>query len=323
MAAHQPVVHRIGILFGMENAFPDALVDRLNSSGVPGISAEFVRIGAIRMDEPGSYRVLVDRVSHEVPFYRFFLKSAALAGTAVINNPFWWSADDRFFSAALAARLGLAIPPTVVLPHKEHPPNTTAQSMRNLVYPMDWGAVFEYVGFPAVLRPSVGAGVRDVFAVGTPKEFFAAYDQTRDQCMLLQRAMTGPIAFRCYVVGQQHVRVMPYDPRAPHQERYLREAPPYDPALLARIERDALTLCRALGYDVNLVEFAVEGSVPYAVDFLNPVPDADVHAVGRDHFEWFVNAVADLAVRRALEPLGAPDTRWQTLLSGRTTAGAL
>ncbi len=322
MAAHAPVVHRIGVLFGMENAFPDALVDRLNSSGVPGISAEFVRIGAVRMDAPSGYRVLIDRISHEIPFYRAFLKTAALDGTAVINNPFWWGADDRFFNGALAARLGVAIPPTVALPHKEHPPNTTAQSMRNLVYPMNWGDVFEYVGFPAVLRPSVGASARDLFVVRSPKEFFDAYDQTRDLSMILQRAVHTQAAFRCYVVGQQAVRVMPYDPLGPHQERYLRDWPAVDATLIARLERDALTLCRSLGYDVNLIEFEVEDGVPFATDFLNPVPDADLHAVGHAHFDWFVNAVADLAVRRALEPPRGPELRWNVLRSGEAPADA-
>ena len=322
MPAPHPVVHRIGILFGMENTFPDALVDRLNSSGVPGISAEFVKVGAVRMAVPSGYRVIVDRISHEIPFYRTVLKNAVLGGTTVINNPFWWSADDKFFNGALAARLGLSVPPTVALPHKEHPPNTTAQSMRNLVYPMDWQDVFDYVGFPAVLKPSVGAGSRDVYPVQTPKEFFEAYDQTRDLCMVLQRAVNVHDCFRCYVVGRQDVRIMPYDSRAPHQERYLRNPPPYDPALLARIEHDALTLCRALGYDVNMVEFAVEGGVPYAVDFLNPAPDADVHAVGQANFDWLVSAVADLAVRRALEPPRAPELHWSALLSGDAIAGA-
>jgi hypothetical protein len=311
-------MHRIGVIFGMEETFPPALVERINSLGGLGqaeVTAEFVHIGAIRMDEPARYRVIVDRISHDIPFYRAYLKNAVLTGTTVINNPFWWSADDKFFNYALATRLGVAIPPTVILPHKAHPKGTTEKSMRNLVYPLDWEAVFAYVGFPAFLKPFDGGGWRDVYKVTSPDELFAAYDQTRDLCMTLQRAVEFTEYFRCYVVGQDRVHVMPYEPRAPFSERYVKNPPAYDPALLERIHYDATLLCRALGYDLNTVEFAVERGVPYAIDFMNPAPDADVHSVGEANFSWIVEAVADLAVRKALAQPDPPVYRWQRFLN--------
>src|SRR5262249_40507680 len=159
-------------------SFPPALVDRINRLGVTGVTAESATIGAVRMDEPARYRVIVDRISHDIPFYRAYLKNAVLSGATVINNPFWWSADDKFFHYALAARLGVAVPPTVILPHKQHPPNTTDRSMRNLQYPIDWPKVFQYVGFPAFLKPFDGGGWKDVYQVRSPDEFFSAYDQS-------------------------------------------------------------------------------------------------------------------------------------------------
>jgi hypothetical protein len=270
------------------------------------------------MADPGGYAVIVDRISHDIPFYRAYLKNAALGGTYIINNPFWWSADDKFFNYALATKLGVAIPPTVLLPHKEHPPNTTAQSMRNLVYPMNWDEVFEYVGFPAFLKPFNGGGWRDVYKVDNREQFFNAYDQTRDLCMTLQRAVSFTEYFRCYVVGQEKVRIMQYDPRAPFHERYVRNPGAIGPNLLARVERDALALCRALGYDLNTVEFAVEAGVPYAIDFMNPAPDADVHSVGQENFDWVVDAVAELACARALDAGAAPPAyRWSAFLDAQ------
>jgi hypothetical protein len=306
----------VGVLFGMEESFPPALVERINSMGVPGVSAEPVTIGGIRMDEPNRYRVIVDRISHDIPFYRAFLKNAALGGTTIINNPFWWSADDKFFNYALAQRLGVAIPPTVILPHKEHPAGTTDKSMRNLQYPLNWEEVFAYVGFPAFLKPFDGGGWKDVYQVRSVKEFFGAYDQTGKLCMTLQKAVNFKEYFRCYVVGQEKVHIMPYDPRQPHHQRYVLNPPEYDPALIARVERDALTLCRALGYDLNTVEFAVEDGVPYAIDFMNPAPDAERRSVGDANFAWIVNAVADLAVNRAMEPPAPPTYRWDAFLKG-------
>ena len=67
----------------------------------------------------------MDRISHDIPFYRAYLKNAVLSGTFVINNPFWWGADDKFFNYALASKIGVATPRTVILPHKVNPPGTT------------------------------------------------------------------------------------------------------------------------------------------------------------------------------------------------------
>jgi hypothetical protein len=308
---------KIGVLFGMENTFPGALVDKINSMEVEGVHAEFVHLGGVQIAVPSGYTVIVDRISHDLPFYRSFLKNAVLTGTQVINNPFWWSADDKFFNYALAERLGVAVPHTVLLPHKEFPPQINSRSLRNLQFPLDWDGIFGYVGFPAFLKPHDGGGWRDVFHVHNREEFFAAYDKTRDLCMTLQAAVNFTEYFRCYVVGQSEVRVMPYDPRRPHEQRYILDPPEYDKKLLKRVEKDALTLCKALGYDLNTVEFAVEKGIPYAIDFMNPAPDADLHSVGKESFDWIVDAVAKLVVKKALSADGlAPGMNWSAFLSG-------
>ncbi len=312
---------KIGILFGQENTFPGALVERINSMHIDGIRAEFVQLGGIQMDQPSGYAVIVDRISHDMPFYRAYLKNAALTGTQVINNPFWWSADDKFFNYALAAKLGVAIPRTALLPHKFFPPEINAQSCRNLQFPLDWQAIFDYVKFPAFLKPHDGGGWRDVFHVHDADQFFGAYDQTRDLCMTVQAAVNFEEYFRCYVVGQSEVHIMPYDPRRPHAERYLQDPPRYDPKLLKRVKADALTLCKALGYDLNTVEFAVENGIPYAIDFMNPAPDADYHSVGTANFEWIVDAVARLAIKKAQNPV-APELRWAALLNNTPKAAS-
>ena len=293
-------MRKIGIIYGMENSFPSALVDRINQKNVPDVVAEHIRIGGIKMAEPSGYRVIVDRISHDIEFYRAYLKNAVLGGTTVINNPFWWSADDKFFNYALASKLGVAIPQTVILPHKSHPPGTTVQSMRNLTYPLNWDEVFEYIGFPSFLKPFSGGGWKNVFKINSPDDFFSAYDQTGSLCMTLQTAVDFDEYFRCYVVGQEKVRVMKYDPKQPHHLRYVRDGVASSAALHDRVVKDALTVCRALGYDLNTVEFAVEKGVPYAIDFLNPAPDADVHSVGDENFEWIVENMAELAIEKAL-----------------------
>lgn len=310
-------MRKIGIIYGMENTFPSALVDRINAKRVPDITAEHIRIGGIKMAEPSGYRVIIDRISHDIEFYRAYLKNAVLTGTIVINNPFWWSADDKFFNYALASELGVAIPHTAVLPHKSHPPGTTVQSMRNLIFPLNWDEIFDYIGFPAFLKPFSGGGWKNVTKVNSREEFFHAYDQTGSLCMTLQSAVDFDEYFRCYVVGQENVRVMKYDPRLPHHLRYIKDGKPSSETLHDRLTKDCLILCRALGYDFNTVEFAVQDGIPYAIDFLNPAPDADVHSVGEENFNWVVEKVAALAIEKALSE-EEPQTHfhWSRFLSG-------
>jgi len=85
--------------------------------------------------------------------------------------------------------------------------------------------------------------------------------------------------------------------------------------------KDALSLCRALGYDLNTVEFAVEAGVPYAIDFLNPAPDAEITSVGQENFDWIVNAVAEMAVKMALSGESVvKELRWAGFLAGAGAA---
>jgi len=308
---------KVGVLFGMENTFPPALVDRINGMNA-GVIAECVQVGATVMADSPPYDVIIDRISQDIPYYRSYLKNAVLSGSHVINNPFWWSADDKFFNYSLASRIGVAVPRTVLLPSHKHPPNTTTRSMRNLVFPLPWKEIFEYVGFPAFLKPHSGGGWKHVYKIHNEGDFFHYYHQTDDLVMTLQEGIEFESYYRCYVIGQEQVHVMAYDPRQPHEDRYVKNPPPTDPALEQRIVNDCRLLCRALGYDINTVEFAVRNGIPYAIDFLNPAPDADYHSVGAENFHWIINSVAELAVQRALAHDGSDprDYRWRTFLTG-------
>jgi hypothetical protein len=316
-------MNRIAVLHGMENTFPEALVERINSLRADGVVAEQLKTGGVKMAEPTGYTVIVDRISQDIPFYRAYLKNAALSGTRVINNPFWWSADDKFFNYALASKIGVAIPKTVLLPHKQHPAGTTDQSMRNLIYPLNWEEIFDYIGFPAFLKPHSGGGWKHVYKVNSPEELFHAYDQTGDLCMTLQTGVEFDDYFRCYVIGQEKVHIMRYDPRLPHEFRYVRNGPPIEPALYDRVVGDCLKICRSLGYDMNTVEFACQDGIPYAIDFLNPAPDADYHSVGPENFEWMPKAMSEFAIAEAQKGPRLPaEMKWSAFLNDGGAAKA-
>ena len=141
---------KIGILYGQENTFPQAFVDRVNSKKVKGVKAELMKLSEARQNIQNDYAVIIDRISQDVPFYRAYLKNAAITGTAVINNPFWWSADEKFFNNALAEQVGVPVPKTALLPSKNHPDDTNANSFRNLEM-LNWKDIYKYLGgFPSV-----------------------------------------------------------------------------------------------------------------------------------------------------------------------------
>lgn len=282
----------------MERSFPQAFIDRVNSKNVDGITAEPVRIDKVAQALPTGYDVMVDRISHDVPFYRAYLKNAALTGTAVINNPFWWSADDKFFNNCLAIKLGVPVPKTVILPSHDHPTDTTAESFTNLASPLDWEGMFGYIGFPAYMKPYAGGGWKHVYKLHNSEELFAKHAETGQLVMLLQEEIVFDAYFRCYCVGGRHVKIMHYEPRNPHHLRYVANHNVSD-EMLKTITDYVIKLNQALGYDLNTVEFAVRDGIPYAIDFCNPVPDADKNSVGDENFEWVVEHMANLAIEKA------------------------
>ncbi|HET9866631.1 MAG TPA: hypothetical protein VFQ06_05015, partial [Nitrospira sp.] len=291
---------RIGLLFGQEDTFPWALINKINEKGGDKVEGAQVEITYLKDDGVFPYDLILDRISHEIPFYRTYLKCAMASGVKIVNNPIWWSADDKFFDNLVAKAAGVAVPKTVLLPHKQYPPNTDSKSFRNMKW-VNWDEVFEYLGFPIFMKPAYGGGWKDVYKVDNPDEFFAAYDQSRDLTMMAQEAIEFELYYRCYVLGRKRVRIMAYDPRQPHHLRYVQNHQ-MDKAFEARIRRDAIALCDGLGYDMNTVEFAVRGGIPYAIDFMNCAPDADLNSVGRENFEWMVDNMADVLIEAVTGP---------------------
>lgn len=315
---------KIGILFGQERSFPQAFIDRVNQKAVKGITAEFVKIDKVFQAEKPEYAVIIDRISQDVPFYRAYLKNAAMGGTAVINNPFWWSADEKFFNNALAENIGVPVPKTALIPSREHPDDTTEKSFSNLVMPFDWDSIFEYTGFPAYMKPFDGGGWKEVYKLRSKEEFFEKHSETKQTVMMLQEEIIFDEYFRCYCIGGKHVRIMQYEPRNPHHLRYVVDGPKPSDELLKTIEEYTLKLNQYLGYDFNTVEFAVRNGVPIAIDFCNPAPDAGVESVGAENFEWVVETAANYAIEKALaQEFGKDNLTWGSYVKSGATGTPL
>jgi hypothetical protein len=308
---------RVGVLVGREKTFPEAIIRGINERGNGEVIAEYIKLGGIQYDAPPKYDLVIDRISHEVPFYRATLKRMALEGTIIINNPFWWSADDKFFNYSLGRKLGVAIPKTVLLPQKDYMEGIISESLRNLEFPLDWQGIIDYVGLPAFLKPFDGGGWKNVSKVNSLEELWAEFDKSGTLCMTLQESIDFDQFVRCYCVGQEEVMIMAYDPRKPYLsgEQYVHNPNYLEPKLAERVRNDVRTLCTALGYDLNTVEFAIKDGVPYAIDFMNPAPDAELASVGEFYHQWITQAVVQLVFKRLGESTEVSRYRWDALLN--------
>ena len=310
---------KIGLMVGREWSFPPALIEEVAKRNA-GVEVEFVTLGGTSMEEPVPYAVLIDRISHEVPYYRTYLKHAVLQGVTVVNNPFMWSADDKLFDASLATKLGIASPKTIALPNKEYIPGIKHdESLRNLQYPLDWKAIVDHIGMPCILKDAHGGGWRDVYVCRSMDELIQNYNDSGLLTMIVQEFIEWDQFIRCMALGQRDVLCMKYDPK---NRCYVPEQDHLSPELEARIKKDSLTLMRALGYDMCSLEFAVRDGIPYAIDFMNPAPDMDINSLTPHYFAWVLNGMADLVIRLAKENTAKRDLAKGEFLLGRREARA-
>jgi hypothetical protein len=185
------------------------------------------------------------------------------------------------------------------------------ESLRNLVFPLDWDAIVGYVGLPCVLKDAHGGGWRDVYVCQTVEELIQNYNRSGLLTMVVQEFIRWDSYVRCLCIGQEDVMPMKYNPR---ERQYVLDHQHLTPELGRRIVEDSLKLVRALGYDMNSVEWAVRDGVPYAIDFMNPAPDMDVHSLTPFYFNWAVKNMAGMAIRLAKNPRPqCAELRWASL----------
>lgn len=289
----------IGLLYGREETFPPALMNEVNSRR-QDVRAEPVRLGAISAADACPYRVIVDRISHAIPFYREYLRQAAVnSGTFVINNPLWADIDDRFLQIGLAQRLGLNVPATLLLPSQSYPAEIGSEFLQNLEYPLPWEDILARVGTPAVLKPARGWS-REHKPVNSLRELLYHYNHSGQSLTLLQAVIRRDAYVRCLAVGGAFF-CRPFDPDS---ETYTET--PLGAALEKRVVRAAEKLIAALGYDVGVVEFAIHDGEPWLIDRAYPVPDLDWWRLSEPYFEKVVGAFADLVIRTAQSDLPTP-----------------
>lgn len=292
---------KVGIISGQET-FTKGLLEELNRR--KGVQAEWVKIGPQSLDRLCSYNVIIDRLSHCYEFYQAYLKKAALDGAYVINNPFRFLCDDKFFNYGLAEKLGVPVPKTVLLPSKEYDEQVLdREDLQNLKNEIDWNEVEARVGFPAIFKPFDGYGWREVYKVDSTEQLVELYDDSMMDVMMLQEFIDFEHYVRCFVVGAESVLPTRYNPR---ERRYIVDHEHLSPQLGRQIVDACQLLCRTLGYDMNTVEFAIRDGVPYAIDFMNPVPEAKPEVITPVYYNWLVQNLCNFVEKVGREGRSTP-----------------
>jgi hypothetical protein len=288
----------IGFIIGREQELPNAVMKIINERH-KGMQAEMVKLSGTFLDEAIPYDVIIDRMSHEIPYYRAYVKFAALSGCHVINNPFVWANDSKFLAGAIIRKLGVLTPRTMVLPNKDVATDTVPDSFRNLSYPMDWQAIIDYIGGPAIFKDIVSGGRRFAHRVNNVEELIQRYDESGTRTMILQQVIESNHQYHCLAIGGEKTLLMPYSLET---GRYFDAESELDGQTRERITETALRIAHIYGYDINMSEFVVKEDEIYLINATNPSP-----LVGRDlmtatQFDWICKEVVKLAVMRTEKP---------------------
>ncbi len=310
---------KIGILHREEGPMPDRLIEEINKKEIDGIRAEKCKISEIHPAEPCEYTVIIDRASHCLPFLREYVKNALLSGCYVINNPYRFE-PDKFFDYTVAKRAGINLPRTVLLPSKSYRVDPCyrpigQEDLMNLSYPLNWDKITSYIGFPAVLKPALGVGWKHLTIVNNFHELIDAYDRSGHHVMILQEKIEYQHFVRTFVLGKKYVCPVKY---IPEKREYICDHKHLGRDLGKYIVNTSIKLCKALDYDMNIVEWAIKDGIPYAIDFTDLVPDANPQSITHFYYEWFIEHMTKVALEYALH---TPRSRcWPSInnLIGRT-----
>lgn len=289
---------RIGLFVGREQEWPNALMNTINDSSEP-ITAQLVEIGGTHANETCEFDLIIDRMSHEIPYYRAYLYYAVIQGCTVINNPFMWAADSRWLGQVILNKLNIRSPRTVALPNKDVEQDVVPASFRNLVYPMDWQGIIDYVGTPAILKDVRVGGRRLVHRVHSLDELILHYDNSGTRTLVLQQVIESDTHVHAFVVDQSEVMLLSFSLA---NGRYLPTNYAQNSLLGQEIKDAALKVTKAYGYDLNMVEFVVKDGQVLMINASNPAPVMDTELMSKKQFEWCVTAVAKMAMDKVKNP---------------------
>lgn len=283
---------QVGILELKNDRFMADVVSQLY--GLYGIMSQFISLGEERVPFEHEYRVVVDRLSFRYPFLGEMVKSLALGGAYVINNPFAAAATNKMLDMKLGSQIGVNFPKTIVLP--DRPAVTETEG---LVAEPNLGRVGDELGFPCVVKPFNGYAWEDVHFVGSVEELQNLYNVLATRHILLaQQLIRFKDYYRVFCFDKKDVLFIKWNPKPFAMGEYLYSDPDSIGADRKRLTALTTRFNKALDFDVNVIEWCVDDAGQWwVIDAFNEVPDVIKEALPAEYYSWirdrFVACIKD------------------------------
>jgi len=297
--------HLIGLLLGTEEDWPQAFSEILHRLGPVKDPAgtrhvfdcERIMIEPFSLRDQPRYSLAVDRLAYWYYHPREWLKKVALMDNVyLLNSPFTFQSMEKHAAYCAMMRLGLKVPETVLVPFKNPVDNARyAFTAARYNRPFDLDAIADRIGYPLFMKPYDGGAWRGVSRINNPAELHAAYDQSGEMLMHLQKAIDGYDVFaRSLSIGAETM-VMRFQPDEPMHSRYAVE----HNFLSAETGAEVVTIGRLVNaffrWEFNSCETLIKAGEVYPIDYANACPDVSLTSL-HYYFPWAMKALVKWCV---------------------------
>jgi hypothetical protein len=295
------IQHRIGLLLGIEEDWPRALESLLRRASLRirhggethELTTERITIEPFDLRARARYSLVIDRLGWWYDLPREWLKKIALMdGVYLLNNPFTFQAMEKHSAYCAMIRLGLEVPETWMLPHKQPPaenPRFSGMAARYMKL-FDLEEVAARVGYPLYMKPFDGGAWVGVTRIAGPADLHRAYDESGKRLMHLQASVEGYDVFvRSLSVGAETM-VMRYEPSRPMHERYSVSHDFLSPSIGADVVSISRLVNAFFRWELNSCEVLVRGGHVYPIDYANASPDLAITSL-HYYFPWAIRAL--------------------------------
>jgi hypothetical protein len=297
--------HLIGLLLGTEEDWPAAFTELLHRLGpVTGsdgakhrFNVERITIEPFDLRDRPRYDLVIDRLAYWYYHPREWLKKVALMDNVyLLNSPFTFQSMEKHAAYCAMIRLGLNVPDTVLVPYKNPLDNARyAYTAARYNKQFDLDAVADQIGYPLFMKPYDGGAWRGVSRIRNPSELHAAYDQSGEMLMHLQKAVDNYDVFaRSLSIGAETM-VMRFQPDEPMHQRYAVDHEFLSPEAGAEVLAIGKLVNAFFRWEFNSCETLVKDGVVYPIDYANACPDVALTSL-HYYFPWAMKALVKWCV---------------------------
>jgi len=291
--------HLVGLLLGAEEDWPQAFEAISSRLGVFSYQAadheleiERVHIHPFNLRDEARHQVIIDRLAYWYYHPREWLKKVALMDEAyLLNSPFTFQSMEKHSAYCALMRLGMNVPDTVLVPYKNPIDNVRwAYTSRSYNDAFDLTTIAEQMGYPLFMKPFDGGGWRGVSKVRNQDELMAAYDDSGEMLMHLQKSVEPFDVFaRALTIGPETM-VMNFRPDQPMHSRYAVDHEFLSPT----VGQEAVTITQTVNaffrWEFNSCEMLVQGDTVMPIDYANACPDVAVTSL-HYYFPWAMKSL--------------------------------